>query len=57
MPDVDDLRKQILKEAYGSRYSIYSGDTKMYCDLQEIYWGEGMKKDIAEFVARCPNYQ
>ena len=46
MPDVDDLRRQILEEAHGSRYSIYLGATKMYCHLKEIYWWNGLKKDI-----------
>ncbi|WMV37845.1 hypothetical protein MTR67_031230 [Solanum verrucosum] len=31
--------------------------TKMYCDSREIYWWKGMKKDIAEFVAKCPHFQ
>ena len=35
--DVHDLRGQILEEAQGFRYSILSGATKMYRDLQEIY--------------------
>ncbi|XP_060210686.1 uncharacterized protein LOC132637642 [Lycium barbarum] len=29
----------------------------MYHDIREIYWLNGMKKDIAEFVAQCPNCQ
>ncbi|WMV29876.1 hypothetical protein MTR67_023261 [Solanum verrucosum] len=29
----------------------------MYCDLQEIYWWNGMKNDIVGFVAMCPNCQ
>ena len=51
------LRDRILEEAYKSRYSIHSGSTKIYHDLREIYWWEGMKKDIQKFVARCPNCQ
>ena len=57
VPDVDGLRDQILEEANGSRYSIHLGSTKMYHDLREIYWWEGLKRDIAEFVAKCPNCQ
>ena len=53
--DVDGLRDQILEEALGSRYSINPGSTKMYLDLREIYWWEGLKTDIQEFVAKCPN--
>ena len=29
----------------------------MYRDLKDVYWWNGMKKDIAEFVAKCPNCQ
>ena len=29
----------------------------MYRDLREVYWWNGMKRDIADFVANCPNYQ
>ncbi|WMV58293.1 hypothetical protein MTR67_051678 [Solanum verrucosum] len=57
VPNVDDLRDQIFSDAHSSRYSIHLGATKMYCDLREIYWWNGMKKDIAEFVVKCPNFQ
>ncbi|KAH0657090.1 hypothetical protein KY285_031972 [Solanum tuberosum] len=33
VPNVEDLREQILEEAHSSRYSIHPGATKMYCDL------------------------
>ena len=55
--DVEDLRNQILEEAHGSRYSIYLGATKMYHYLREVYWSDGIKRDIEEFVAKCPNCQ
>ena len=55
VPDSDGLRDQNLEESYGSHYSNYSGSTKMYHDLSEIYWWEGLKKYIAEFVAKFPN--
>ena len=29
----------------------------MYRDLREIYWWHSMKRDIVDFVAKCPNYQ
>ncbi|WMV41078.1 hypothetical protein MTR67_034463 [Solanum verrucosum] len=29
----------------------------MYCDLREVYWWNGMLKDIAEFVDNYPNFQ
>ena len=32
--------------------SIHPGSTKMYHDHKEVIWWEGLKKDIAEFVAK-----
>ncbi|MCF8701880.1 hypothetical protein L3054_10855 [Corynebacterium sp. MC-10] len=57
VPDVADLRRQVMGEAHFARYSIHPGTTKMYHDLRCLYWWDGMKRDIAEFVARCPNCQ
>ena len=51
VPDIDVLRDQILEEAYGSLYSIHLSSTKIYHDQREIYWCEGLKRDIVEFVA------
>ena len=47
------IKNDILEKAHQSLYAIHPGSTKMYRDLREIYWWPGMKKDIAEFVARC----
>ncbi|KAH0720092.1 hypothetical protein KY284_005122 [Solanum tuberosum] len=33
------------------------GSTKIYRDLREVFWRNGMKRDIANFVAKCPNCQ
>ena len=57
VPNVGELRQHILAEAHNSRYSIHPGATKMYRDLREVYWWNGMKRDIADFVAKCPNCQ
>ena len=54
-PDVGELRQYILAEAHNSRYSIHPGSTKMYRDLRELYWWNFMKRDIADFVSKCPN--
>ena len=57
VPNVGELRQHILAEAHNSRYSIHPGATKIYRDLREVYWWNGMKRDIADFVAKCPNCQ
>ena len=53
MPDVDELRKEIMEEAHFSTYSIHPGCTKMYHDLKDTYWWNGMKRDITDFVSKC----
>ncbi|WMV32525.1 hypothetical protein MTR67_025910 [Solanum verrucosum] len=47
---VGDLKQKILTEAHNSRYFIHPGSTKMYRDLREVFWWNGMKRDIANFV-------
>ncbi|XP_070049371.1 uncharacterized protein [Nicotiana tomentosiformis] len=51
VPNVAGLCQQVMGETHYSRYSIHPGATKMYHDIKGIYWWDGMKKDIAEFVA------
>ena len=46
VPDVGDVRRQIMEEANSSAYAMHSGSTKMYHTLQEHYWWKGMKRDI-----------
>ena len=55
--EVGELRQYILAEAYNSRYFIHPSATKMYRDMLEVYWWNGMKRDIAYFVSKCPNCQ
>ena len=52
---MDDLRNQILEEVHGSRYSIHLSSTMIYHDLSEVFWWDGLKRDIAEFVTNCLN--
>ncbi|WVZ97501.1 hypothetical protein U9M48_043028 [Paspalum notatum var. saurae] len=53
VPDVDSIRKLILREAHDTAYSIHPGSTKMYYDLKERFWWYGMKRAVAEYVAVC----
>nr|GEV69655.1 zinc finger, CCHC-type [Tanacetum cinerariifolium] len=41
------------KERLKPRYSVHPGTDKMYCDLRDLYWWPGMKRDIAEYVSKC----
>ena len=53
VPSVEVLKREIMEEAHNSAYAMHPGSTKLYRTLKDNYWWSGMKKDIAEFVARC----
>ncbi|CAA7045428.1 unnamed protein product [Microthlaspi erraticum] len=53
VPKDVELRHQILGEAHASKFSIHPGATKMYHDLKRYYHWVGMKRDVADWVAKC----
>ncbi|KAL0411737.1 UNVERIFIED_CONTAM: Transposon Ty3-G Gag-Pol polyprotein [Sesamum latifolium] len=53
VPNVEELRTEIMHEAHYAPYAMHPGSTKMYRDLRPYYWWPTMKKDVAEFVAKC----
>ena len=57
IPNVPELKSEILQEAHSSRFSIHPGSTKMDQDFKENYWSPGMKKEIAEWVSKCLTYK
>jgi hypothetical protein len=57
VPNIALIRELILKEAHETAYSIHPGSEQMYQDLKKRFWWYGMKREIAEYVARCDNCQ
>ncbi|XP_071940239.1 uncharacterized protein [Coffea arabica] len=53
IPQDPELKREILEEAHRSKYTVHPGTTKMYQDLKQLYWWEGMKREIAQFVQIC----
>jgi hypothetical protein len=53
---LDDLKRDVMTETYQTDYTIHLGSHKMYKNLRECYWWNGMKRDIVEFVSRCLTY-
>ena len=41
MPDVYNLREEILEEAHFAAYSIHPSTTKMYHSIKDLYWWDG----------------
>ena len=50
VPQLTDLRKEILREFHCSRFSVHPGGTKMYQDLHCQYYWSGMKRHVGDFV-------
>ena len=57
VPEIGELKREIMEEAHSSAYAMHPGSTKMYHTLREHYWWKGMKKEIVDFVSRCLTYQ
>jgi hypothetical protein len=57
LPNVKELKDQILHQAHESAYSIHPEGNKMYLDLKATYWWYGMKRDVAEYAALCDTCQ
>lgn len=57
VPNNWDLRREILRQAHQTRFSIHPGSTKMYRDLKRYYHWDGVKSDVVTWVSRCPTCQ
>ena len=57
VPQLIELREEILREFHCSRFVLHPGGTKMYRDLRRQYYWSGMKRHVGDFVRRCPTCQ
>ena len=52
---------EIPKEVVCAQFMVlviqFIDSTKMYHDLREAFWWDVFKRDVTEFVAKCPNCQ
>jgi hypothetical protein len=53
VPNIKSIRELILKEAQETVNSTHPSSKKMYQDLKKRFWWYCMKREIAEYVARC----
>ena len=53
VPQLTDLREEILREFHYSRFVVHPGGTKMYQDLRRQYYWSGMKRHVGDFVRQC----
>ena len=57
VPCLTEIKQQILEQAHSSKFVVHPGCTKMYHDLREVFRWPSMKKEIANYLARCIHYQ
>ncbi|KAF8052117.1 hypothetical protein N665_1603s0001 [Sinapis alba] len=57
VPNNQELREEIMRQAHKSKFSVHPGLNKMYRDLKRYYHWVRMKSDVAEWVAKCPTCQ
>ena len=50
VPQLTDLREEILREFHCSRFAVHPGGTKMYHNLHHQYHWSGMKRHVGDFV-------
>ncbi|KAL2250166.1 UNVERIFIED_CONTAM: hypothetical protein Sindi_2490300 [Sesamum indicum] len=53
VPNIEELRMEIMHETHYAPYAMHPSSTKMYRDLRPYYWWLTMKKNMAEFVEKC----
>ena len=53
VPQLTDLREEILREFHCSQFVVHPGGMKMCRDLHYQYYYKGIKRHIGDFVRRC----
>ena len=53
VPQLIDLREEILREFHYSLFAMHPGGTKMYRDLHHQYYWNEMKRHVGDFVRQC----
>jgi hypothetical protein len=53
VPDIHDLRRELMVETHQTVYIVHLSSTKMNKDLKVCYWWNRMKANVADFVSKC----
>ena len=53
VPQLTDLREEILREFHCSRFVVHPDGIKMYQDLRHQYYWSGLKRHVRDFVRQC----
>ena len=53
VPQLENLREEILRESHCSHFAVHPSGMKMYHDFRRQYYWREMKKLVRDFVQRC----
>lgn len=53
VPNDEETKNTLRKEAHQTAYSAHPRKTKMVKDLQQRYWWPSLKNDVIQFVLQC----
>jgi hypothetical protein len=57
IPDVPDIKKQLLQEHHDTRISGHLGRDKTSQILRRNYWWPGLERSVRDYVKTCPTCQ
>lgn len=52
IPEDEEMKNSILRDAHATPYYIRPGSRKMYTDLKQYYWWSNMMREVVEFFSR-----
>ena len=53
VPQLTNMREEILREFHYSRFSVHPSGMKMYRDLRRQYYWSEMKRHVMDFIRQC----
>ena len=57
IPDVDDLRKEVLAHCHDHQFSGHQGQDRTYEYLRRLYWWPSLRSDVVQYVQNCHKCQ
>jgi hypothetical protein len=53
IPNYDDLKRFIMDELHKRPYTSHHGYPKMITTTRKLFYWDGLKKDIDDYLAKC----
>ena len=53
LPQNEEIKEEVLREAHCSKYTVHLRNNKMYRDLKLKYCWDNMNREIAQYIFKC----